>query len=191
MKKFILLFILSLQLVFADVSLPKPNLKDPFLKILSNRKSSRDFDASKQISDKTLSDILYAANGVNRNDGKLVIPTAKDNRNLLVYVIKKDGAYLYENDKNNLKLITSENLYKFLNKQDFADNVSAHLLYVAKTNEDVSNMHAGSAYQNVANYCAENGIKNVVRAYIEKNDLAKALDLPKGYLVIISQAIGY
>jgi hypothetical protein len=193
LKKILLSFVILLNVVFAaEIALPKPNLKDPFLSILNKRKSDREFNKNKKIDDKTLSNILWAAIGINRDNGRLTIPTAKDVRNLKVYVIKKDGAYLYNPDKQNLTLITNANLFQhFSSKQAFVEDANVILLYVSTDDEEYSYMHAGSAYQNVANYCAEKGVKNVVRGYFDKKPLKKELGIPKNYEIIVSQAIGY
>jgi hypothetical protein len=117
--------------------------------------------------------------------------------NLDVYVIRKDGAFLYDAPANNLIAITDKNLYPYFAKQDFIDKTSFVLVYVAKeedknTGYDMAFLHAGSSYQNVAVYCAENGIKNVVRGYFDNSkDLKKELKLDKKAKILISQAVGY
>ena len=52
-------------------------------------------------------------------------------------------------------------------------------------------MHAGSAYQNVELYAGVNDLGCVVRAMFDKDAVAKAVQLPAGQRIIISQAIGY
>jgi hypothetical protein len=186
---FFLLF--GISSIFAE-SLPNPNLKDNFLNILMNRQSSRNFNPSKEIDNKVLSDILFVSVGVNRKDGKLVIPTAKDTRDIDVYVIKKNGAFLYVKEKHELKKITSNNLFNsFSANQLYVNDSSIILVYTSKSAENSSFMHVGSAYQNVAIYCAENNIKNVVRAFFDKENVKKELKLDKEVSIIVSQSIGY
>ena len=57
--------------------------------------------------------------------------------------------------------------------------------------EDYAVMHAGSAYQNVDLYAATNNLGSVVRAFFDKQEVAKALNLKENQQVIVSQAIGY
>jgi len=74
--------------------------------------------------------------------------------------------------------------------QDFVMDAPLTLLY-AGSDKEFSPMHAGSAYQNVALYCAEKGIGNVVRAYFDKAGVAAALGLGKDEFAIVSQTIGW
>ena len=65
------------------------------MKAFSDRHSDREF-ASKELSAQDLSDLLWAANGINRTDGKRTAPSALNKQDIDVYVIMKDGAYLYD-----------------------------------------------------------------------------------------------
>ena len=56
--------------------------------VISERKTIREFKAQ-DIDDQTLSDILWSAWGIS-HDGKRTIPTAMNQQNLKVYVVKKD-----------------------------------------------------------------------------------------------------
>lgn len=195
MKKYILFIIACLFQVlplFADEKLPKPNMNDPFLKMLSNRKTSREFNPKKEIGNNILSNILWSAYGVNRKDeDKRTIPTAKNVQDLEIYVIKKTGTYLYDAKNNELKEITKENLFKyFSDSQKFVDNASVILLYTTNNfQKNISPMHAGSAYQNVAIYCAEHNMPNLIKGMINKKGLAKSLKI-KEKNILISQVIG-
>jgi nitroreductase len=190
--KFIIFFVfVSVCFAREKTKLPEPNLNDGFLSILSKRKTDREFDPNKDIDSQTLSNILWAANGINRKDGKRTIPTAKDARDMEIYVIKKDGTYLYDAENNSLILITNRNLFHYFTKQKFVEDAPLILLYASKKEEDYSYMHAGSSYQNVAVYCAENGINNVVRGYFDKKGIARELNIKDDDNIIISQVIGY
>ena len=195
MKKYFLvvfLFLLQIGVVFADQKLPAPNMNDPLLKMLSNRKTTREFNPNKSITNKTLSDILWSAYGINRKDEKKrTIPTAMNFQDLEVYVIKKDGVFLYDASENKLKEVSKNNLFKYFSEsQGFVENASVILLYTSKDyNKNYSAMHAGSAYQNVAVYCAEHDIANVVKGSMNKKGLSKELDI-KEKNIIVAQAIG-
>lgn len=174
-----------------EIKLEQPNLDDSFLKILNNRVSTRDYDNTRKIDNKTLSEILWAAFGITRlEETKRTIPTALNKQDLEIYVIKKDGTWLYDAKKLILKLITNKDLTSYFNTQDYMPDVDIILLYITKEENDYSLMHAGSAYQNVALYCAKNGIGNIVRGYFDKEGIAKELKIDNDN-VIISQAIGY
>ena len=178
--------------IFAkEIKLEQPNLQDSFLQILNNRVSTRRYNKAKKINNKTLSEILWSAFGITRlEDTKRTIPTALNKQNLEIYVIKKEGVWLYDAHKSVLTLITEKDLTHYFNTQDYMNDVDITLLYTAKEDDEYSAMHVGSAYQNVALYCTKNGIGNIVRAYFDKDRIAQELEIDSDN-VIISQAIGY
>jgi nitroreductase len=161
------------------------------LSILARRKTSRVFVSDKELSDKTLGEILWAAYGVSHENGKRTIPTARDRRDLVIYVVKKSGTYEYSPEDHSIKKITDENLYGFFNKQSFVNNAQVILVYASNTDDPSAAMHAGSSYQNVAIYCAAKNIGNVVRGMFDVSGFKKALKLNKKTNIIVSQAIGY
>ncbi len=203
MKKYLLiifLFLLNTSFLYANnfqnpnavIKLPEPNMSDPLLNMLSNRQSTREFNAEQQIYNNTLSDILWAAYGINRKDeDKRTIPTAMNKQDLEIYVIKKDGAYLYDAKNNTLTQITKKNLFEYFTRsQAFVENASVILLYTTKEyQEDISAMHAGSAYQNVAIYCAEHNIGNVIKGSMETRQIARYLNIREKN-ILVAQVIG-
>lgn len=78
------------------IKLPAPdkNVSMTLMEALQNRHSVREF-SNKEISDATLSQLLWAACGINRPDGRLTVPSAMNAQDIQVYVIRKEGAYLY------------------------------------------------------------------------------------------------
>ena len=82
--------VLSVAASAADkvVKLPKPNLNraGTVMKALSERQSTREY-ASKALSLSDLSDLLWAANGINRPDGKRTAPSALNKQDVDIYVI--------------------------------------------------------------------------------------------------------
>lgn len=178
--------------IFAkEIKLEQPNLQDSFLQILNNRISTRSYDKTKKINNQTLSEILWSAFGITRlEETKRTIPTALNKQDLEIYVIKQEGTWLYDAKKSVLKLITNKDLTSYFDTQDYMKDVEITLLYTSKEDNDYSAMHAGSAYQNVALYCAKNNIGNIIRGYFDKEGIAKELKIDDDK-VIISQAIGY
>lgn len=160
----------------------------PLMEAIAERKTIREFKAQ-DIDEQTLSEILWTAFG-NSHDGKRTIPTAMNQQNLKVYVVKNDGAWLYDAAGNTLTQITAENLQPLFATQDFMKNVPVNLVYVG-SDEKYSPMHAGSAYQNVGLYAASKGMHSVVRGYFDNDKVTKALGLENGERAIVSQAIGW
>lgn len=207
MKKIYLLFFCLLSLVgFSSAShaeesdspetmvyLPEPqkNIGAPLMKALSERKTTREFSVRK-ISDQDLSNLLWAAVGINRPNGKLTIPTARDARDLSVYVIKQGGAYRYNSEKNALELVNPASLIYTAASQGFVKNADMLLVYVSNNeNQNYGAMHAGSAYQNVGLYAASAGMSNVVLGMIDRNVLRKELHINDNEYVVIAQALGW
>jgi nitroreductase len=63
--------------------------------------------SDKDLSLQDLSDLLWAANGINRPDGKRTAPSAMNAQDIDIYVFMKDGAYLYDAAGHMLKPIVA------------------------------------------------------------------------------------
>lgn len=194
MKKFIGVLMagfVATSALAADIKLPMPEKTNntTLIQALENRYSEREF-SDKVVDNQTLSNLLWAAYGVNREDGRRTIPTALNKKDLNIYVFNKDGIWLYDATKNSLIQQSAENYLKLFQLQDYMEPVSTVLVYTG-SNEDYAAMHAGSAYQNVELYIAANNMASVVRGYFEREKVREVLKLPDGQRVIISQAIGW
>ena len=170
-------------------TLPAPNIKggQPLMETLTNRKTIRDF-SDQAIDNQTLSEILWSAWGISHGE-KRTIPTSQNKQNLKVYVTKADGTWLYNAKDNRLEQVSNQDLRALMAKQDFVKTAPITLIFTG-TDAKNSPMHAGSAYQNVGLYCASQGLGNVVRGYLDREAVEKALKLPSEEKVIITQTIG-
>lgn len=74
-----------------SLAFPPPDTKGgkPLMQTLSGRATNRSFTA-KPLSDKLLGDLLWAAYGVNRPNGKRTIPTAQNRQDLEIYVLRSE-----------------------------------------------------------------------------------------------------
>lgn len=173
--------------------LPKPDLeqKSPALmELLNTRKSERIYNKNKQIDNKTLSEILWAANGSNKY-GRRTIPTARNEQNLKVFVLEENGVWFYNAQENRLEKISDENAIPYTGeKQDFVFDAPVHLIYTS-SDQHWGSAHAGSAYQNVYLYATARGLATVIRGLINFDALHKSLKLNKDEFVIAHQTIGY
>ena len=136
-----------------SLAFPPPDTKGgkPLMQTLSGRATNRSFTA-KPLSDKLLGDLLWAAYGVNRPNGKRTIPTAQNRQDLEIYVLRSDGAWLYDAPKHSLEQVSSSDLRNFLAGQGFVREAPVGLVYVTNTQKNSKElfaaMHTGSAYQN-------------------------------------------
>lgn len=173
----------------------------PLMQALKDRKSMRSF-LPKDLPAQILSDLLWAANGINRLDsGKRTAPTAQNLQEIDVYVVKAEGVYLYDAKANALTPIAAGDLRKSTGTQEFVKNAPVNLVFVA----DMAKMagmpdqdalfyaatDTGFISENVYLYCSSAGLATVVRAWIDKADLSKALKLRPEQNIILAQTVGY
>lgn len=179
-----------------SLAFPAPDTKGgkPLMQALSERKTNRSFTA-KPLSDKLLGDLLWAAYGVNRPNGKRTIPTAQNRQDIEIYVLRSDGAWLYDAPKHSLEQVSISDLRNLLAGQGFVRDAPVGLVYVTDTRKNgkelYAAMHAGSAYQNVGLFCASVGLHNVVRASYDAEALSEGLGLPDSKRILITQTIGW
>lgn len=191
---FFSLFLISRPAESADTlrKLPAPDTTGgkPLMQALNERQSLKDF-SSAALPDKVLGEILWAAWGVNRSDGKHTIPTSMNKQDLTVYVLLADGAWKYNPSDHSLELVTAKDIRPLLNTQEYVKDAPLQLVYAGERSDSKNAlMHAGSAYQNVGLYAASAGLHNVVRGYFDAPTVAEALNLPAAQEVLISQAVG-
>ncbi|MDR1416986.1 MAG: SagB/ThcOx family dehydrogenase [Prevotellaceae bacterium] len=190
------LLMISATAFAQNIKLPAPqqNGGKPLMEALSQRKSAREFDA-KALSEQTLSNLLWAAYGFNR-DGMRTVPSANNKQEFEVYAVTEKGAYLYNAKENTLELVSDKDLRSQTGKQGFVTTAPLNLVFAYDTkampDEKVAYADCGFISQNVYLYCASEGLATVVRGGgISKEDLAKAIGLKDGYAIVFSQTVGY
>jgi hypothetical protein len=165
------------------ITLPPPDQErgKPLMRTLALRRSNRQFRED-DLPLQNVSDMLWAAFGINRPDGKRTIPTAMNKQNLVVYAAMSSGIWRYMPQKHELELAAWYNLTSLLGDAPLTLGYAAEGRY--------GPMHAGSAYQNVGLYCASVGLGNVVKATgIEV--MAQYIAPPTGYSLLIIQSVGW
>ena len=161
---------------------PQKTLGLPLMEAINLRRSGTKFDGL-QPSNQDLSNILWAAFGVNRPDGRRTAPTAINAKNINIYVALRTGIWKYDGIAHKLTLINNKNLTQEL-KAPMA------LLYVAPTvPADISGMHVGAIFQNVALYCASANLECRMRHSLVSDVTSKDLPLPDGYSLYITQRV--
>ena len=173
----------------------------PLMQVLKDRHSSRNF-SSKELQLQVLSNLLWAAFGINRPDsGKRTAPSAVNWQNIDIYVAMAKGLYIYEAKEHILKPILAEDVRAATGTQPFVKNVPVNLIYVAdfskitrgtdETKNFYSAAHTGFISQNVYLYCASEGLATVVRGLVDKEAMAKVMKLRPNQKVMLAQSIGY
>jgi len=173
----------------------------PLMNALAGRQSSRSF-AARPLTDQVLSNLLWAADGVNRPDsGKRTAPTAMNKQEIEIYVALEEGLYLYDAKKHALLLILDKDIRPLTGRQGFVNKASLNLVYVADMTsvagfgrEDkliYAGADTGFIGQNVYLFCASEGLATVIRGFIDKDALGKAMNLKSSQMIILSQTVGY
>lgn len=184
------------------IPLPPPTKHGgiPLMDALAKRRSSRDF-ASTPLPLPLLSDLLWAAFGMNRADGGRTAPSALNTQEIDVFVALPSGAYLYDAASHQLNLVAASDLRKVTGYQDFVDEAPLDFVYVANharmsmvpvaQREAYASTAAGAITQNVYLFAAGNGLSTVIRAWIDRAAIADALGLTHDQQVLLSQTVGY
>jgi SagB-type dehydrogenase family enzyme len=184
------------------IRLPQPKTDGgrPLMEVLKDRHSSRQFGVEK-LPAQTLSNLLWAAFGVNRPDGRRTAPSARNWQEIDVYVATADGAYLYDPKAHALAEVTSSDVRASTGTQDFVATAPANLIYVAdysklgnapaEERELFTAIDAGFIGQNVYLFCASEGLVTVVRGLIDRPALARVLKLRADQRILLAQSVGY
>lgn len=207
MKKLFLTSCLIMATTFfvsaQNIKLPEPdkNVSMTLYQALQQRKSVREY-STKDIDDMKLSQLLWAAVGINRPDGHLTAPTAVNAQDITVYVCRKDGAYLYVAKDNTLQKVSDKDLRKSVaSAQAFAAEAPISLVIVtdnAKFRGGSTNgptisgaIDAGYVSQNIDLACEALGLCTVPRATMDKDALKKELKLTDSQNPILNHPVGY
>jgi SagB-type dehydrogenase family enzyme len=179
----------------------------PLMQCLKDRKTDRSF-STKKLPVEVLSNLLWAACGINRPDsGKRTAPSAVNWQEVDVYVAMEEGLYVYNVKAHRLEPVLKSDLRKNTTQllQPSRSSVAGaplQLIYVADyekmsflvNDEDkklYSSADTGFIAQNVYLYCASEGLATVVRGMVDKEALSKDMKLRDKQKIILVQAVGY
>jgi nitroreductase len=183
------------------INLPDPKL-DPsksLAQALQDRKSTRAYGGP--IPMQTLSNLLWAACGINRPDsGRRTAPTAVNWQEIDVYVVTGEGAYLHDPKGNSLVPVVSGDIRSLTYTQAHFKDAPVHLVYIAdleRTGPQEEErkmpwiaMDTGFVAQNVYLYCAVEGLPTCFRISIDKEKLGQALKLKPTQKIMGAQSLG-
>lgn len=171
------------ELKTIQLNAPDTQRGDAIMTALKNRKSTREF-STKELSLKDLSDLCWAANGINRPEsGKRTAPSAMNKQDIKVYVCTADGSYLYNPQKNTLEPVSSGDIRPL--------KAPVCLILVSDTSSDWGAMDAGIVSQNISLFCAGTGMATVPRGSMDKAALKKALKLTGDQTPFFNHPVGY
>jgi hypothetical protein len=183
---------------------PDLNKGISLMQALKKRKTNRDI-SDKKLTLQQLSDLLWAADGVNRSDGKRTAPAAIAIYCVDIYAVLPEGVYLYDAAKHELKSVAKGDFRKSAGMQDFVFIAPVNLVYVftlknpknappASIPEEKrkiwGDVEVGCIVQNVYLYCASQGLATVVRGMIDQKKFSEVIKV-KPEQIVIAQTIGY
>ena len=182
------------------VTLPQPQTDGgrPLMQVLKERKTTREF-APDKLPPQVLSNLLWAAFGVNRPDGRRTAPSAMNRQEIDIYVATGDGLFVYNAQGNRLDPVLAQDVRAATGTQPFPASAPLDLVYVAdfakagsEPNADLyTAADSGFIAQNVYLYCASEGLATVVRGSVDRAALAKAMKLRPDQKIILAQTVGY
>ncbi|HXJ02036.1 MAG TPA: nitroreductase family protein [Micropepsaceae bacterium] len=184
------------------ITLPPPRSEGglPLITALRLRHSTREY-SGRPLPAQVLSDLLWAAFGINRPTGDRTAPYWRHVMVMDVYVAMADGVWLYEPKTHTLLQHLKEDIRTQTGLQDFVATAPINLIFVAHGERmtDVStedrrlyaSVDAGFIGQNVYLFCASEGLATVFRGAVDYPKLSRALHLPDQQFVTFAQTVGY
>jgi nitroreductase len=185
-----------------NMSLPVPRREggQPLLSALNLRRSTRAY-STRSLSPQTLSDLLWAAFGINRPSGDRTAPYWRHVMVIDIFAAMADGVWLYEPKEHQLLGYLSEDIRAQTGLQDFVGVAPLNLIYVAhgermpelKPEEQklYCSVDSGFIGQNVYLFCASEGLATVFRGAVDYAKLTKTMKLPDHQFVTFAQTVGY
>ncbi len=172
----------------------------PLMQALNLRRSTREF-SSRKLPDQVLSDLLWAAYGINRPSGDRTAPCWRHIVVIDVYAAMEDGLWLYDPKRHALVAHPAGDIRAHTGMQDFVGVAPLNLVYVAhgsrmkeltpENRKLFCSVDASFIGQNVYLYCASAGLATVFRGAVDYPRLEKAMRLDEGEFVTFAQTVGY
>lgn len=175
------------------------------MQALNERQSFRSY-TDEGLTKQQMSDLLWAAWGINRTDQKKrTAASAMNYQEIDMYVALPTGLYLYIAESHSLKMINNKDLRKTTGTQGYVNNAALNLVFVADMGKagkregvkiddsDLFMSYANAALiaQNVYLYCASAELGCIVRGSIPKEKLALEMGLKSNQYIILAQTVGH
>ena len=208
-KVFLFLMILGLLFTANAQELQPIKLNEPsktggssVMEAFSNRKSVRAFSNNK-LSIQDLSDLVWAAAGINRKEAGLrTAPSWRNYQDIDLYVCFSEGMYFYNAKEHTLEPLVKGEFYPLLiANQEYVKDAPVILLLVtdlSKMKEDneqqrmvIAGLDAGIISQNISLFCAGKNMVTVPRGFMEKEELKKVLKLKEHQHIMLNHPVGY
>jgi nitroreductase len=184
------------------VILPAPRSEGgkPLIQALRLRRSIREY-SERPLPPQVLSDLLWAAFGVNRPNGDRTAPYWRHVMVIDVYAAMADGVWLYDPQQHALHPHLTADIRAKTGLQEFVASAPLNLVYVAhgERMKDISpeerrlyaSVDTGFIGQNVYLFCASEGLATVFRGAVDYTKMAQSMRLDEEQFVTFAQTVGY
>ena len=188
----------------------------PFMETLSVKASAREW-SDRDLSLQDLSDLLWAANGINRPDEKKYTASSAQNaHDVDIYLFMKEGVYLYDADNHTLEPVLAGDFRSQIMMTPpprpkeaggppppppppsnppiqiiLVSDVSRFKFGPPELKPEWGAIDAGIVSQNISLFCATTGIKTRPRASVDKEKIKSLLKLNDTQYVFLNHPIGY
>ncbi len=172
----------------------------PVMEAFANRKSVRSF-SDRQLSQQDLSNLLWAAMGQNRTDGKLTAPSCRNFKEIKLFVFDKNGVSEYIPANHSLRNVVKGDYRSLVaGGQDFVKAAPLCLVMIAdmskfgnldEKSKMFASVDAGIVSENISLACAGLGLATVPRGTMQSEDILKLLGLSSYFIPIINNPVGF
>ena len=168
----------------------------PLDRALLQRRSGRSYDASRPLSREEISRLLWACNGVNREDGRRTVPSAKAKYPVDVVAALPEGTFRYDPRNHQLVPLILADIRSKIPVQEGFKAAGMTVLYVIDTDRlpdgrtEWADVEIGCMGQNLFLEAAALGLGACIFAYVQTDVVSKALGLKTSQVLRLAQSVG-
>ena len=176
------------KVVMDDIKLPEPVITGgmSLMEALKNRHSSTKFTKD-EVPLQKISELLWAADGENRPDGKRTAPSALNTQVITIYVALQDGIYKYNPQMHTLEAFSKEDIRPIIGSK--APVILLYVANLARQSKYLAAVDCGFIGQNVYLYSAANDLNTVFLYGVNSSALNYKLGLKLGEEVLFAQLV--
>ena len=186
------------QLTTIKLNAPNKDRGASVMRALSARQSANEY-SDKLLSVSDMSDLFWAANGINRENGRRTAPSAMNAQDVILYAFTPQGVYIYDAETHELKPVVAGDQRLVFGERGMAPLIVLMASDVSKFGDRIpldlrrefGAIDVGTVSQNIAIFCAGNGILTHPRASMDRDEIKKLLHLSEFQLPMLNNAIGY
>lgn len=194
------------ELASIELSPPDKTRGLPFMQALAVKASATEW-SSQELSAQDLSDLLWAANGLNRpEDNKTTASSALNAHDVDIFVITKDGVFVYDFKNHILSAIRAgdfrhEIITRRNDESSTTPEAAIQILLVSDADRfrmgspdmryEWGALDAGIMSQNISLFCAATGLKTRPRVSMDKDKIKQLLTLKETQHVFLNHPVGY